>query len=194
MEILIGEFWINTLWVTGAVVLVLLLLTSWVTNVLGIPGNWINLALIGLWMFLARDTEVMGYTWIALIAMIVVAVLGEIIEFAAGALGTSAVGGSKRSGVLSLVGSMIGGVVGMFVGLPIPIPIIASVISALLFACGGALAGAALGEYWAEGKWDTSLKVGHAAFWARLIGTVAKTFCGAVIVAVATIGLFVSWL
>ena len=145
-------------------------------------------------MFLARDTELLGVTWFAFGAMVFLAVLGEIIEFAAGALGTSAVGGSKRSGALSLVGSLIGGIVGMFVALPIPIPIVASIISALLFACLGSLAGAALGEYWAEGKWDSSLKVGHAAFWARLVGTLAKTFCGAVIVVLATLALFFSWL
>lgn len=176
----------------GAVIVVLLLVVFWLTNVVGLPGNWINLVVVGVWMYLAWSTEVMGYTWFTLIAMIVLAVLGEVVEFAASALGTSAVGGSKRSGVLSMVGSILGGIVGLFVGLPIPV--IGSLIAALFLACVGALIGGALGEYWKEQKLDKSINVGHAAFWARLAGTLAKTACGAVMVVVGTAGLFVTFL
>jgi len=184
--------WIDILFYSGAVLLVVTLIGFWISNIFGLPGNWINLGLIGVWMYLAWDTSVMGYSWVPFIAMVVVATIGEIIEFVAGAMGTSVVGGSKRSGALSLVGSMIGGVVGMFIG--IPVPIIGSIIAALLFACIGSLVGAFLGEYWKGGEAMSSLKVGHAAFWARLIGTLAKTFCGSVIVVVATVGLFTEWL
>ena len=87
-----------------------------------------------------------------------------------------------------MVGSLVGGIAGIFIGLPIPI--VGSLIAALVFACLGAMLGAALGEYWKHGEWKKSFRVGHAAFWARLFGTVAKIICGATMIAVATAALF----
>ncbi len=53
--------------------------------------------------------------------MLGLAMLGEAIEFAAGALGVGKLGGSKRAAALAVVGSLVGAIGGMFVGLPIPI-------------------------------------------------------------------------
>ena len=68
------------------------------------------------------------------------ALLGDIIEFLAGALGVKRKGGSKRGALFAIIGSFAGGLVGIFVG--IPVPIVGPIIVAFLFASLGALAGA----------------------------------------------------
>ena len=91
----------------------------------------------------------------------------------AGPVISGEVGGSKRGAVLAAAGSMIGAVGGAIIG--VPIPVIGPVVGAVLFACTGALAGAMLGEQWKGRKLGESWKVGQAAFWGRLVGTLAKT-------------------
>ncbi len=92
-------------------------------------------------------------------------------------------GGSRRSAVLALVGSLAGGATGVLVG--VPIPLVGPLVAAVLFAGLGALAGAMLGESWKGRSLDQSVRVGKAAFWGRLFGTLAKTLIGAVMVVVA---------
>ena len=62
--------------------------------------------------------------------------------------------------------------------------VIGSLIAALLFASVGALAGAMIGETCKGRTLRESWAVGTAAFWARLLGTLAKTTIGAIMVAV----------
>ena len=81
---------------------------------------------------------------------------------------------------LPIVGSLAGGILGVAVGLPIPV--VGSVIAALLFAALGALLGGIVGERWHGQNWTDSLKVGHAAFWGRLTGTLGKVLVGFVMV------------
>ena len=89
-------------------------------------------------------------------------------------------GGSRRAAIPALLGSLAGGIVGLFVGLPIPI--VGPIIGAVLLAGVGAFAGAVLGEQWKGRSFDDSWRVGKAAFWGRLLGTLAKTAIGAVMV------------
>jgi uncharacterized protein YqgC (DUF456 family) len=91
--------------------------------------------------------------------------------------------------VLALAGSLIGGIAGIFVGLPIPV--IGSLISAVLFAGVGALIGAMLGENWKGRGLNQSWQVGLAAFWGRLLGTLAKTLVASAMVGVAVAALVV---
>ena len=78
---------------------------------------------------------------------------------------------------------------GLFVG--VPIPVVGSVVGAVLFAGLGALLGAMLGELAAGRSLATSWKVGRAAFWGRLLGTLAKALIGAVMAGVAIALVFV---
>jgi hypothetical protein len=59
---------------------------------------------------------------------------------------------------------------------------VGNLIAVILFASVGALGGAMLGEYWKGRDWHTTWKVGQAAFWGRLAGTVGKIAVGSVIV------------
>ena len=75
----------------------------------------------------------------------------------------------------------------MFVGLPVPV--VGSILGALLFAGVGALAGAMLGELWAGKDWNSSWRIGKAAFRGRLAGTLAKICLGGLMVVVVIVAL-----
>lgn len=174
------------LWAVG---LVVILFICWATNLIGLPGNWAMLvAATVYWYFMPPEIRV-HFHWGVLITIAVLALLGEIVEFAAGAAGASKAGGSKRGAALALVGSLVGGLVGVFVGLPIPV--IGQLAAALTFASLGAMGGAMLGEHWKGRTPEEGLKVGQAAFWGRLFGTLGKFGCGAVMLVVVLVALVV---
>lgn len=175
--------------ILGAIVLVLVLLISLLLTVLGLPGNWMMVAAAAIYAFAVAPHLRTDFGWPVVLAMVILAAFGELLEFIAGALGVARGGGSRRGVVMALVGSVVGAIVGMVVGLPIPI--VGSILAALLFASVGAMAGAMLGEHSAGRELAHSWRVGKAAFWGRLFGTVAKTLVGAIMVAVAAIAAFV---
>lgn len=119
------------------------------------------------------------------VILVVLAGVGELVEFVTGAAGVGKLGGSKRAAVLAIAGSMVGAVVGLLVGSPIPV--VGSLVASLLLGGAGACAGAALGERWAGKEWDGSIQVGVAAFWGRLLGTVGKVIIGFVILLILII-------
>ena len=67
---------------------------------------------------------------------------------------------------------------------------VGSVVAAVLFAAIGALLGAMLGEQWKGRELGESWQIGQAAFWGRLLGTLAKSLIGLVMVAVAVTAIF----
>ncbi len=164
--------------ITLAILITLLALVGWGANILGLPGNWLIVALaVGGW-WLAPEVNRSHVALFPLIAILLSATLGELLEFVAGALGASRMGGSKRGTLLAILGSISGAIVGLFFGSIIPIPIIGPVVASLLLGAGGAFTGAVGGERWAGKDWDASFQVGNAAFWGRLLGTVGKAVCG----------------
>ena len=172
------------LWAT---LLVLAAALFWTPNLFGLPGNWLMIAAAILYAFLEVGAgSRFEISWVLVIILVVLATLGEVVEFAAGAVGASHAGGSKRGAMLALLGSMVGGLVGVLVG--VPVPILGPVIGALLFAGFGALVGAVLGEQWKGRDLDTSVRIGRAAFWGRLAGTMGKIIVGAVMMIVLTAG------
>jgi len=172
-----------------ALVLIVVLFLCWAINLFGLPGNWAMIAAAAIyWYFMPPDGRVSFHGGV-LVAIIALALLGEIVEFVAGAAGATKAGGSKRGAALALVGSMVGGLMGVFVGAPIPM--IGQIAAALLFASLGAMAGAMLGEYWKGRTAEEGLKVGQAAFWGRLLGTLGKLACGAVMLVVVIVALMV---
>lgn len=172
-----------------AFLLTLVAFTGWIVNVLGMPGNWlivITAACCALW---APEEKMWYVGWPIVIAILIVALLGELLEFAASAVGARRLGGSKRGAALALVGSIVGAITGLFFGSAIPV--VGNIIASLLLGGAGAFCGAILGERWAGKDWDSSLEIGNAAFWGRLLGTVGKAVCGTI-----ACGLFVAalWL
>lgn len=161
------------------------LATGWVMTLLSMPGNWLMIAAATIYAYFMPDDSRYDISWTTIGILVGLALLAELLELAAGAMGAARAGGSKRGAVLAAVGSMVGALAGAFIGLPIPV--VGPVIAAILFAGLGALGGAMLGESWKGRGLEESWKVGQAAFWGRLLGTLAKTTLASAMVAVAVV-------
>ena len=152
---------------------------------LQLPGTW----LIGLatgaaaWWGWSADPTMRWIGWWTLAALLVLAIVGEIVEAAAGAAGSRVAGGTRRGAVLAIVG----GVAGAIAGTPlIPIPIVGTLIGASL----GAGAGSVLGDLWAKQPVAQSFKAGGGAAVGKFTGAVIKLGIAAVMwawVAVAAV-------
>jgi uncharacterized protein len=160
-----------------ALLLVIVLLASWLLTLLSLPGNWLMVLATATYAFFVPPDSPAGISWKVVVATLVMAALGEIIELVAGAAGTAKAGGTRRGALFALAGSILGSILGIFIGLPIPL--VGPIFAALLFACLGATAGAMLGEFSAGRTLATTWQVGKAAFAGRLLGTLAKILLGA---------------
>lgn len=126
-----------------AVLFSLLGLASLGLVALSLPGTWITLVLAlvielvdGYYME-GEDPTTFG--WWLLGVCLVLALIGEALEFAAGAVGTKFGGGTKRG----MIGAVIGGIAGAIVLTPLlPIPVVGTLV--------GALVGTFAGAYFAE--------------------------------------------
>lgn len=164
------------------------LVAGWCLTMLSMPGNWLIVAAAALFAWLA-PAESFDISWQIVALLLVLAVVAELLEFAASALGATKAGGSRRGAVLAIGGSVAGALIGAGVGLPIPF--VGSLLGAVLFAGVGALAGAMLGETWKGRTLAESWKVGQSAFWGRLLGALAKTgIATAMVVITAVAALF----
>jgi hypothetical protein len=175
------------MYVFFALLLILVLLACWPLTLFGLPGNWLMAAATAVyaWLVPAQSRAALG--WKTIVALVVLAALGELVEILASALGMAKAGGSRRGALLALAGSVVGGIVGIFVG--VPIPVVGSIVAAVLFAGLGAAAGAALGETWARRDAGTSWRIAKLAFWGRLAGTLGKIVLGAVMIVVVVAAL-----
>lgn len=173
-----------------AVLLTLLALGGCVGNIVGLPGNWFMVVLAACCFWLRPESVGTHVELVTLAVLIGMAGVGEALEFLAGAMGASRMGGSRRGTALAMGGSIAGAIAGLIFGNAIPIPILGPLAASLLLGASGAFAGAAAGERWAGKDWDSSLQIGGAAFWGRLLGTVGKAVCGTI---VCGIFLFAIW-
>lgn len=174
------------LWATS----LLLINTLWLgLVVLGLPGNWLMVATtaVVVWWQWGTPATTSGpaavnamFSLATLITVVVLAIIGEVLEFVAGLLGSKRAGGS-RAGAMGALG---GGIVGAIAGTPL-LPIVGSLIGAAV----GAFAGALVLELWYGRKMRESVQSGVGAGVGRLVGTGIKLAVGVAIwlvVAVAT--------
>tara|TARA_A100001391_G_scaffold155831_1_gene113635 strand:- start:367 stop:1044 length:678 start_codon:yes stop_codon:yes gene_type:complete len=172
-----------------ATVLVLICLGAWLLNLIALPGNWLAVLAMGVYAWLGPESGRGQLGLVPLGLAFLAAILGEIVEFAAGAVGASRAGASRRGTIMAIGGSMMGAIAGGIIGLPIPV--IGPVLAALLFGGLGATAGAMLAE-WQDGKpWRENWRIGHAAFWGRTTGTVGKMLIGILIVLICLIAVLI---
>jgi hypothetical protein len=141
-------------------------------NLLGLPGLWLMVGSIGAYAWLTWPEYVGTGT---LIAVVVLALAAEVVEFLAGAAGSAQAGGTKRSAVGAIVGGIIGALV-LSVGLP--------VIGTVVGACVGAFAGAWGVEWLIRRDMEHSTRVGLGAAKGRLAGIVLKSVFGVAILVV----------
>jgi uncharacterized protein YqgC (DUF456 family) len=139
--------------------------------VLGLPGTWMMAAFAGLFAWWQWDPsrgptdQFLGVP--VLIAVLGLALVGEIVEFAAGAAGAKRAGASGWGAIGALIGALVGGLAATFM---IPIPIVGSLIGA----CGGAAAGAWICELAIGRPHEQAVRSGIGAGVGRFKGTLAK--------------------
>src|SRR6185503_17493700 len=126
-----------------AVVFCLLALICAASIVLSVPGTWIMLALALIieWadQFYLPPEHRQTFDWWVLGTCFALALLGELLELAAGAAGAKGGGGRRRG----MIGALIGGVVGALLLTPfIPVPVVGTLIGAIV----GTFIGAVVGE------------------------------------------------
>ncbi len=145
---------------------------------LTLPGVWFMLAAaVAVELLFPSQTVFHPAT---LITLVVVAILGEIIEILASAVGAGKAGGSRKSGFFSVIGAMIGAIAGTVL---IPIPLVGTI--------GGACIGAGLFALFSERlierrDWDQSAQVARGAALGRLAATFVKITI-AIVVGVALV-------
>jgi hypothetical protein len=166
------------LYILSAMLLLVLIFVFWLLNLLNLPGNWMMSVATLVYMPLIPEDRRLAVTWPVVVALLLLATLGELVEFAASAWGVTKAGGTRWGSGLALIGSIVGGIAGIFFGLPIPI--LGQILAAVLFTGLGALVGAVAGERIAGRQFPESMQVGRAAFWGRLLGTFGKVSIGAV--------------
>jgi uncharacterized protein YqgC (DUF456 family) len=159
-----------------------------VSIILSLPGVWVILAMAlvieVLDRFWAAEPGYDTFGWWLLIACVVLAVIGEIIEFFAGVLGAKGAGASTRG----MVGALIGGILGIFIFTPfIPIPLVGSLVGVLL----GTFAGAVVGELSAQNATVRgTIRPATGATFGRILGTVGKMGVGIAVWLVLSVAAF----
>ncbi|HEX2207829.1 MAG TPA: DUF456 domain-containing protein [Longimicrobium sp.] len=138
----------------------------------GLPGTWLQVLGVAGYGF-ATGFQTVG--WATITFVLVLAAVGEVIEFALGGRYARKYGGSRRAAW----GAIIGGIVGAIVG--VPVFLIGSVIGAFI----GAFAGAAALELTRNPELRSALRVGWGAFVGRMVAVAAKSAIGVAIAAVA---------
>lgn len=166
--------WLHYLFVfffalAGAVCIVLVALS--------LPGTWIMLALavlIELTDGLYRTSpgaaqSPVTFGWGVLGVCMGLAVIGEILEFFAGALGAKHGGGTRRGMIGAIVGGVVGGLLFTFL---LPIPLIGTLVGAVV----GTFTGAVVGEVSGETPMTVrgSIRPATGATIGRVLGTVGK--------------------
>ena len=165
-------FWAVILVLTNAIWLAL--------DLLGLPGNWLMVAGTLLVAWLVPE---MFSVW-TLVAIVILAAAGEVLELFSGALGARKGGAGRKGSVGALLGGLIGAIVGTFL---IPIPVVGSLIGA----CAGACLGAWTIEMTGGRDFRASLRAGVGAGVGRAVGTVIKLAVGILLWLVIAIAAFV---
>ena len=167
-----------------ALLLVVGCMAAWLLNLVMLPGNWLILAGAALFAWLLPVEDGRGISWNVVIVLTVLALVGELIEFVAGAAGAAKQGASRRAVVLSMVGAILGSFLGLGVGAPIPV--VGSLVMAIMGGAAGAFAGAYLGEAWKGRDEPARTAAGRGAFFGRIWGTIGKFAMGAIMLAIVS--------
>jgi uncharacterized protein YqgC (DUF456 family) len=156
--------WLTILVIFNACSLVLVLFS--------LPGNWLIITATGLFAWWKWDDGIFSkYT---LIAIVILAIVGEIIEFFASVGGAKKAGASWLAAVCAIAGAIAGAMVGT-VFIPVPI------LGTLLGACIGAGSVTLLVELKGGKEMHHSLKSGLGAGIGVLLGTTSKFAIGLLI-------------
>jgi hypothetical protein len=148
-----------------AIILILLMLLSLCLHVFGLPGNWVLLLLVVGWKLF--QPHAMTWTFISWIA--VIALIGELLEFAAQYMGGKKFGASGRGNFGAFIGAIAGAMLGapFFFGL-----------GALPGALIGAFAGCLILEMSHGRSFQEAQRCAWGAFWGKAFGMTVKVSLG----------------
>ena len=96
--------WSAWLWIVWLVLLCIINLLSWSANLLSLPGNWLIVLATAIYAYFFPESPTSGVGWMGVGILLVLAVLGEIIEFVAGAAMAGKRGASRRAMPLAVAG------------------------------------------------------------------------------------------
>jgi len=176
----------TTLLILAVIALLLVNATGVLLVAFQMPGTWLMLLSTGLfawWQWGGADDEPMVGWW-ALAALLGLAVLGEVVEFIAGALGASGAGSSRRGAMLAVVGGVIGAILGAIFLAFLPI------VGVLIGAAIGAGAASLGGDLWAGREWGAALKTGQGAVIGKFAGAVGKLAIAVLMWVVVVVAVF----
>ncbi|TWT64061.1 DUF456 domain-containing protein [Rubinisphaera italica] len=171
-----------------ATLLLIFNMTAWLSTLLTLPGNWLLVLFTGIYVFFLPADMEPRISWTVAIVVLVLAILGEIVEFFAGAHGAAKQGGSRRGIVLAILGAIIGSMTGAIVSMPIPI--IGPLIGALVGGAIGSFAGAWVGEHGTGRTSAERYAIGQGAMMGRLLGTAGKLVIGVIMLLLVTMDSF----
>jgi uncharacterized protein YqgC (DUF456 family) len=154
------------------IVLVLLILAGIVLVPLGLPGTWIIVGGAVLYSFFYNFSPTSSDLWVIAI-LIILAVIGEVLEFLVGTLG----GKKLEVSTGAIVASFVGGILGAIIG--VPVFLIGSLLGLLL----GVFLGALIYELIVTKDMGLALRAAIAVFFSRLVASFMKT-CIAVVMGI----------
>jgi uncharacterized protein YqgC (DUF456 family) len=143
----------------AAIVLSLILI------VLGLPGLWIMVASAVVYNMIVPGDPI---GWVSLIAVAVLALVAELLEFTMTGRYARKYGGSRRAGW----GAILGGIVGAMVG--VPVPIVGPIIGAFV----GSFVGALVAELTGGASATDATRVAKGALIGRVVSTMLKIGIG----------------
>ena len=145
--------------------LALVIILSLVLIVLGMPGLWVMVASAVVYNMIVPGDPI---GWVTLVAVGVLALVAELLEFTLSGRYARKYGGSRRAGW----GAILGGIVGAMVGFPVPI--IGPIIGAFV----GSFLGALIAELTAGASPGDATRVAKGALIGRVVSTMLKIGIG----------------
>jgi uncharacterized protein YqgC (DUF456 family) len=166
-------FWLTILIITN---------TFWLGLVFfALPGNWMMIITTVLFAMWQKNI----FSIYVLIAAIIMALAGEILEFIAGPGGAKAAGGGKKAMAAAIIGAVIGAVLGTVL---IPVPLFGTLLGSAI----GAGLAVLIVEQKSGKEFKESLKTATSAGVGQILGAGAKIMAGVVIWLIFAIAAFVN--
>jgi uncharacterized protein YqgC (DUF456 family) len=158
-----------------------------------LPGTWLILVATGVGAWVLREPGFFG-PW-TFVVLLLLAVLGEVLETASGAVGARRSGSSSHGAWLSILIGIAGATVGASIAGSLTLPWIwiapAWLVIVLVGAVVGAAVGAILGDRMVGRSWASARRAGFGAALGRLGGTVGKLLVAVSMWLVVVVAIFV---
>lgn len=157
------------------IVFLIVALAGLISLVFGLPGTFIILADSILYSWYKGFNEI---TTKVILILVVLAALGELLEFLLGILGAK----KEKASNSAIVGSIIFGIIGAILGASFLLGI-GSVIGAFV----GAFAGAFLIELFKRKGINQAIQSGRGALFGKVVGTITKGAIGVTMIAITVV-------